>query len=213
MSVVEQVPYREYMGRVPSYNRVHEVLDTASGVPELHVEYVEHGWYVYRRLGTDVIGTETSPLGEERVLTDNRSQFIRRHDDMEQNTVLPNLVARWTIHNECLVFQLVAQRHALESVAARVVSTFNDNGPQSFGWRAHGVHWRARALSWHDGVSWVIRFEACSQSGPHCYIPSLVYSRERRAWLLGRDGDVVPRSIARALSNAIGFQRPRDGFS
>jgi hypothetical protein len=222
----EPLPYQLYLGRTPSYDRLHEVLDTASGVPELHVEYCEYGWYVYRR-PPHILGTETSPLGEERTLVDNRSQFIRRRDE-EQCTVLPNVVMRWVFYNECLVYQLVAQRYHSESMAGHVVCTLTAATRPQFVWQdTHGTDWCARAVSWHDGVAWVIRFDAYSRSSPRsvlCFdparsspqiparhIPSLVYSRSRRAWLLGRDGEAVPRRIARQLSSAIGFQT-RDGF-
>jgi hypothetical protein len=214
MAAAEPLPYQIYLGRTPSYDRLEEILDTASGIPELHVEYCEHGWYVYRR--SDIMGTETSPSGEEWALTDHRSQFIRRRDE-EQCTVLPNVVVRWVFYNECLVYQLVAQRYRSENMASRVVDTMNSaTGAHGFGWEdSQGHYCCARALSWHDGVAWVIRLQGYRRSSPGrsrpLYVHSLVYSKSRRAWLLGRDGDVVPRRIARQLSMAIGFQT-RDGF-
>lgn len=209
LAVAEPLPYQEYLGRTPSYDRLEEVLDTGSGVPELHVEYREHGWYVYRRFGYGFAYTETSPSGEERELTENRSQFIRFRDE-EQCTVLPNAVMRWLFHNECLVYQLVVQRQRFESMAGRVVSTVESaGGPPSFYWEdTHGTHWRARALSWHDRGQWFIRFDAFEWRGR---FGQLVYSKARRCWLLGRDGDVVPRRIAMRLSKAIGFPTC-DGF-
>jgi hypothetical protein len=213
MAAAEPLPYQIYLGRTPSYDRLQEILDTDSGVPELHVEYCEHGWYVYRRF--DIMGTETSPSGEERALTDHRSQFIRRRDE-EECTVLPNVVMRWVFYNECLVYQLVVQRYRSENMVGRVVCTMElAAGPPSFEWQdRHGFACCARILSWHNGVAWVIRLEAYRRSTPRTpgvYYHDLVYSRSLRAWLLGRDGDVVPRHIARQLSRAIGFQT-RDGF-
>ena len=213
MATAEPLPYQIYLGRTPSYDRLEEILDTDSGAPELHVEYVEHGWYVYRCF--DIMCTETSPSGEERALTDHRSQFISRRDE-EQCTVLPNVVTRWLFYNECLVYQLVAQRYRTENMAGRVVCTLTSaGGPQHFEWQdTYGTDWRVVARSWHNGVAWRIHFDAYSRSSPRArgrYIPGLAYSRSRRAWLLGRDGDVVPRQIARQLSMAIGFQT-RDGF-
>lgn len=212
----ELLPYQDYLGRTPSYDRLEEVLDTGSGVPELHVEYLEHGWYVYRRFGNGYVCTETSPSGEERELADSRSQFIRFRDE-EQCTVLPNAVTRWLFHNECLVYQLVVQRCRYYSMAGQVVSTVERaGGPPSFRWEdTHGTHWRARALSERDSRGgWLIRFDAYEwRSTPQARgrYGQLVYSRDRRRWLLGRDGDVVPRRIAMRLSNAIGFPTS-DGF-
>ena len=214
MAAAEPLPYQIYLGRTPSYDRLEEIEHPASGIPELHVEYLEHGWYVYRRL--DIMGTETSPSGEEWALTDHRSQFIRRRDE-EQCTVLPSVVVRWVFYNECLVYQLVAQRYRSENMVGRVVCTLTSAaGPQSFEWQdRHGCDWRARAVSMHNSVAWVISFDAFSRSSlgrfRSVYIPSLVYSASQRAWLLGRDGEAVPRRIARQLSSAIGFQT-RDGF-
>ena len=214
MAAAEPLPYQIYLGRTPSYDRLEEILYPASGIPELHVEYCEHGWYVYRRL--DIMGTETSPSGAERALTDHRSQFICRRDE-EQCTVLPNVVMRWVFYNECLVYQLVAQRYRSENMASRVVDTMNTaTGAHGFGWEdSQGHCCSARALSWRHGGAWIIRFEAYRRSSPGrprpLYIQGLVYSRSQRAWLLGRDGAAVPRQIARQLSSAIGFQT-RDGF-
>jgi len=224
MAVVDPpLPYQLYLGRTPSYDRVYErdaAAETALDIFELHVEYWEHGWYVYRRHGNAGF-TEVSPSGEERWLTDNRSQFIRRPGE-EQCTVLPNLVQRWTFHNECLVYQLVAQRSRMQNMSGHVVSTLAGRiggaGPPAFDWQdAHGRHIRARAISWNDGTTWRIIFQAFVRSErgvPGAYYAGLTYSRMRRCWLLGHgdDAEAVPQHIARQLSNAIGF-RTRDGFS
>ena len=224
MAAAEPLPYQIYLGRTPSYDRLEEIIETDAPA-ELHVEYVEHGWYVYRAF--DIMCTETSPSGEERALTDHRSQFISRRGE-EQCTVLPNVVTRWLFYNECLVYQLVAQRYRTENMVGSVVCTYaRAGGPPHFEFQdTYGTDWRvvAKSLpeSLHNGVGWYICFAAYSRSSPRAatdltpgapsrYIPGLVYSKSRRVWLLGRDGDVVPRRIARQLSMAIGFQT-RDGF-
>jgi hypothetical protein len=121
------------------------------------------------------------------------------------------------IYKECLVYQVVAQKERAENMAGHVVSTFTDT--TDLRWTdTLGYDWCARAMSWLDVNSvWVICFQ-CRMSSPPPQSPiadaaeftQLVYSRDRRAWLVGTS-EVVPRRIARKLSKAIGFETT-DGF-
>ena len=156
MAAAEPLPYQIYLGRTPSYDRLEEIIETDAPA-ELHVEYVEHGWYVYRAL--DIMCTERSPSGEEQALTDHRSQFISRRDE-EQCTVLPNVVTRWLFYNECLVYQLVAQKYRTDNMVGRVICTYaRAGGPPHFEFQdTYGTDWRVVARSWHNGVAWHIRF-------------------------------------------------------
>ena len=191
--------------------RVREAADGA----ELHVDYgQEHGWFIYRRRRADdavrVVGSEASPTGEVRSLVGNRSAFIRMAENLDPDMsfrVLPNLVMRWLINEECLVYQLVVQRNRDYDMSARVLSS-----TATFRFRAdNGDVWNCRALAWQENNVWTIQFQIRAPD-EHAWSNMVYNSIAGHQWMAPEPARViVPRAVARRLSRAIGFET-RDGF-
>ena len=179
---------------------------------ELHVDYIdEHGWFIYRHVNSVVgaIGSEECPSGQVRFLMGNRSACIRiwKNVDPDMNfVILPNLVMRWLINQECLVYQLVVQRNNYFDMSHRVVPT---RAAYRFQLPEGGIMY-CRALAWKENDQWTIHFQ--SRASDESVWSNMVYNRTERQWMSGRTPRIlVPVAVARRLSRAVGIET-RDGF-
>jgi hypothetical protein len=210
--------YHLNFGHHISYCRVHESADGA----ELHVDYGHyHGWFIYRRRNAhdpvDVVGSEVSAQ-EARSLTGNRSAFIRRAENLDPEMnfrLLPNLVMRWLVNEECLVFQLVVQRHSYFDMSSRVLAS---TGTATFRFRvSSGSLWHCRALAAQENNRWIIHFQI--RAPDERVWSNLIYNAtEGHQWIAPETPlapheppVIVPRAVARQLSRAIGIETS-DGF-
>jgi hypothetical protein len=207
-------------GRQISMWRVHEAADGA----ELHVDYGhDHGWFVYRHRDADdpvrVVGHEVCPTGEARSLTGNRSEFIRwapNFDPAMSFRVLPNLVMRWLINGECLVYQLVVQRNNYYDMSSRILAS-----TATCWFRVSSGHqWHCRALALQENNRWAIHFQIRATDEEvwsdmiYNAIPGHQWSAPEPALAPHVPPIVpviVPVPVARYLSRSIGIET-RDGF-
>ena len=208
------------LGRQISIWRVHEAADGA----ELHVDYGhDHGWFVYRHRRADdpvrVVGTEVNATGEARALTSNRSAFIRQAENFDPHMsfrVLPNLVMRWLINEEGLVYQLVVQRNSYYDQRARVLASMATCWFQV----SSGNVWHCRVLSSQENNQWTIHFQI--RAADQEVWSNMIYNAiPGHQWMAPEPAlapheppiapVIVPVRVARYLSRAIGIET-RDGF-